>query len=132
ADDLERALAFGLSQSGRMLRQFVYDGFNADEASRRVFDGLHIHIAGGALGSFNHRFAQASRASGSFLYPDAIFPFSDALQTDPFSGRRDGLLAGVMPAHQPKIVYTNSSNEYWRGSAALPHVTIHGRRDLDL
>src|SRR5690606_15216944 len=132
ADDLERALGFGLSQSGRMLRQFVYDGFNADEVSRRVFDGLHVHLAGGALGSFNHRFAQASRASWSFLYPEAIFPFSDAVQTDPFSGRRDGLLAGVLPEHQPKIVYTNSSNEYWRGSAALTHVTIDGLRDLEL
>jgi hypothetical protein len=132
ADDLERALAFGLSQSGRMLRQFVYDGFNADEASRRVFDGLHVHLAGGALGSFNHRFAQASRASWSFLYPDAIFPFSDAVQTDPFSGSPDGLLAAVMPSLEPKIVYTNSSNEYWRGSAALTHVTVDGRRDLDL
>jgi len=132
AGDIDRALAFGISQSGRMLRQFLYDGFNADEASRRVFDGVHAHIAGGARGSFNHRFAQASRASWSFLYPNAIFPFSDAEQTDPNTGRRDGLLAGIAPEHQPKTIYTNSSNEYWRGSAALTHVTIDGSRDLEL
>ena len=29
----------------------------------------------------------------------------------------------------PRIFYTNSANEYWRGSAALTHVTPDGRRD---
>jgi hypothetical protein len=33
-------------------------------------------------------------------------------------------------AFRPKVFYTNSSNEYWRGSAALTHVSVDGARDF--
>jgi hypothetical protein len=128
----DRALAFGISQSGRLLRSFIYEGFNADERERRVFDGVFAHIAGGARGGFNTRFAQASRSSASFLYPNEQFPFSDAAQDDPRSGITSGLLERVPVQFRPRIFYTNSSNEYWRGSAALTHVTLDGRRDSPL
>jgi hypothetical protein len=59
-----------------------------------------------------------------------VFPFTDALQTDPVTGARDGLLARVAPALRPKIFYTNSSNEYWRGHAALTHVSVDGKSDV--
>jgi Alpha/beta hydrolase domain len=59
--EVNRAIGFGTSQSGRFLRKFLYDGFNADEQGRRVFDGLWAHVAGAGRGSFNHRFAQPSR-----------------------------------------------------------------------
>jgi hypothetical protein len=130
ADSFDRALAFGISQSGRLLRSFLYEGFNADERERRVFDGVLAHIAGGARGGFNTRFAQASRSSASFLYPNELFPFSDAAQEDPATGLVSGLLEGVPERFRPRIFYTNSSNEYWRGSAALTHVTPDGRRDF--
>ncbi|MCP5083276.1 MAG: hypothetical protein GY948_16425, partial [Alphaproteobacteria bacterium] len=54
-------LAFGVSQTGRLLRHFIYQGFNTDEQGRKVFDGMLIHTAGAGRGSFNHRFAQPSR-----------------------------------------------------------------------
>jgi hypothetical protein len=130
AESFDRALAFGISQSGRVLRTFLYEGFNEDEQHRRVFDGVLAHIAGGARGAFNVRFAQPSRSSSSFLYPNEVFPFTDAVQTDPASGVSDGLLMRVEPAFVPKVFYTNSSNEYWRGSAALTHVSIDGKRDM--
>ena len=38
---------FGVSQSGRFLRQFLHDGFNVDEGGARVFDAVWPHIAGG-------------------------------------------------------------------------------------
>jgi hypothetical protein len=129
-ESFDRALGFGISQSGRVLRTFLYEGFNADERQRRVFDGVLAHIAGGARGGFNTRFAQASRSSSSFLFPNELFPFSDALQVDPATGSTDGLLASVKAEHVPKLFYTNSANEYWRGSAALTHVTPDGRRDF--
>ena len=130
AGAFDRALAFGISQSGRVLRTFLYEGFNEDERHRRVFDGVLAHIAGGARGGFNVRFAQPSRSSSSYLYPNEVYPFTDAVQTDAVSGVSDGLLMRVAPAFVPKIFYTNSSNEYWRGSAALTHVTVDGRRDF--
>ncbi len=129
-ESFDRALAFGISQSGRVLRTFLYEGFNADERGRRVFDGVLAHIAGGARGGFNTRFAQPSRASSSYFYPSELFPFSDAIQTDPVSELSGGLLERLEPQLVPRIFYTNSSNEYWRGSAALTHVTPDGRRDF--
>lgn len=35
-----RAYGYGISQSARFLRQFLYDGFNSDEEGRIVFDGF--------------------------------------------------------------------------------------------
>jgi hypothetical protein len=127
---LSRSIAFGISQSGRVLRAFLYEGFNADEGGRKVFDGVIAHIAGGARGSFNHRFAQPSRASWSYHHPHAMFPFTDAQQTDPSTGASDGLLAAIPAAAMPKVFHTNSSNEYWRGIAALTHVSPDGSRDV--
>ncbi|HEX5327524.1 MAG TPA: alpha/beta hydrolase domain-containing protein, partial [Acetobacteraceae bacterium] len=43
---IEKAYAWGRSQTGRCLRDFVYRGFNADAAGRRVFDGIMPHVAG--------------------------------------------------------------------------------------
>jgi len=130
---IDRAITYGSSQSGRLLRTFLYDGFNEDEQNRRVFDGMIAHIAGGARGSFNQRFAQASRApGGAFEYPNRIFPFADTVQTDPATGVSDGLLARVTPESMPKIFYTNSSTEYWRSIGALAHTTVDGKQDLAL
>ena len=43
---VEKAYAWGRSQTGRCLRDFVYRGFNADAQGRRVFDGVLPHVAG--------------------------------------------------------------------------------------
>jgi len=130
---IDRAISYGSSQSGRLLRTFLHDGFNEDEHDRRVFDGVIAHIAGGARGSFNQRFAQASRApGGAFEYPNRIFPFADTVQTDPATGRADGLLARVTPASMPRLFYTNSSTEYWRSVGALTHTALDGKADLKL
>jgi hypothetical protein len=59
---IKRSIGWGSSQSGRFLRDFVYQGFNADEQGRRVFDGLMPHIAGGGRGSFHHA-SRSHRAS---------------------------------------------------------------------
>lgn len=50
--------AYGVSQSGRFLRQFLHEGRNVDEIGNAVFDGVFAHIAGGRRGEFNHRYAQ--------------------------------------------------------------------------
>lgn len=132
---LKRAVGFGSSQSGRWLRNFLYDGFNADEAGKQVFDGVWAHVAGGGRGSFNHRFAQPSRDGqplGNCLYPVDMFPFSDETQSEGemLSG---GLLAKATAAKVvPKIFYTNSSYEYWGRVASLIHTSPDGRRDTGL
>jgi hypothetical protein len=40
---------YGNSQTGRFLREFLYDGFNADERDRRVFDAMWVHIERGRV-----------------------------------------------------------------------------------
>ena len=133
--DISQAIAWGRSQSGRLLRTFLYNGFNRDEADRKVFDGVMPHVAGGGRGSFNIRFAQPSRDGHPFfnqLYPSDIFPFSDVTQSDPETDTRDGLLAGIEPRHMPKVFHTNSSYEYWGRSASLIHTTIDGTADAPL
>jgi len=133
---INRALAFGVSQSGRFLRTYLYYGFNRDEGNRKVFDGVMAHVAGGGRGSFNHRFAQASRDGHpylNFFYPTDIFPFSDVAQKDPESGVTDGLLThAAAPDLLPKVFYTNSEYEYWGRAASLVHTTVDGAADAPL
>jgi hypothetical protein len=133
---ISRALAFGISQSGRFLRTYLYYGFNRDEGNRKVFDGVIAQVAGAGRGSFNHRFAQPSRDGHpyiNFFYPTDIFPFTDAAQTDPETGVTDGLLTHAgSPELLPKIFYTNSEYEYWGRAASLIHTTVDGKADAPL
>ena len=129
-------LAFGASQSGRCLRQFLYDGFNRDEQGRQVFDGMFIHIAGAGLGFFNHRFASPTRHGGqhdNHSYPVDVFPFSYAVTKDPFSGQEASVLDqaradGVVP----KLFHVQTSAEYWHRSGSLVHTDPMGQADLPL
>jgi hypothetical protein len=123
------AYVFGISQSGRFLRQFLHDGFNIDEHDRRAFDLVWAHVAGAGQGSFNERFALPGYSS----FPATRFPYTDDQQVDG-AGHRDGLLARYPAALQPKVIYTNTPVEYWgQGrAAALTHTSLDGTRDLTL
>jgi hypothetical protein len=133
---IKRAIGFGISQSGRVLRHFLYDGFNADEKNRKVFDGVWAHVAGAGRGSFNMRFAQPSRDGQAFanlFYPVDLLPFTDREETDPETGAKGGLLDRAIAANvAPKIFYTNGSYEYWGRAAALIHTTPDGRQDAPI
>lgn len=127
-------IVFGISQSGRFLRHFLYQGFNTDEAGRRAYDGVMVHVAGAGRGSFNHRFAQPSRDAhrfDTFFYPTDLFPFSSTAQTDPLTGERDGLFGHEHdPTHLPRVFQTNSGYEYWGRAASLIHTSPDGTRDV--
>jgi Alpha/beta hydrolase domain len=126
------AYAFGASQSGRYLRNFLYEGFNTDERDRQVFDGVMAHIAGAARINLNARW---STPTGLGVHSATAFPFADASLRDPVSGAEEGLLDNPRArAHQPKIFYTNTPVEYWGTGrvAALVHSTPDGANDLRL
>jgi hypothetical protein len=131
AGGIEYAYSFGVSQSGRFLRHFLYLGLNQDEQDRMVFDGLIPHVGGGKHGEFNHRFAQpSSQASRS---ANNLFPYSDVEQTDPETGRSAGVLARLIAQGKaPKVLHTYTSSEYWGGHGALVHIDINGKRDLEV
>ena len=111
---LRKAIGWGVSQTGRFLRHFVYEGFNEDENGRQVFDGVFDQVGGAGRGSFNHRFGQQSRDQlqhFNIQYPVDMFPFTDADETDPVSGVTDSLLARARVSNTvPKMVHllTNS------------------------
>ena len=132
---VRHGLAVGISQTGRFLRQFLYQGFNVDERGRKAFDGLLIHTAGAGRGSFNHRFGQPSRDAhrySAFFFPTDLFPFSGRSQRDPVSGTRAGLLDRLKASgHLPKIFYTNTGYEYWGRAASLLHTSLDGSADVE-
>lgn len=131
AGEIDLALALGVSQTGRFLRQMLYDGFCEDGGGRLIFEGLLPHTGGARLLETNWRFGQPVYNGWDAV--TAAFPFTDAVQTDPETGIADGLLARAMQSGRvPKIVYTNSSAEYWGGQAgSLAHVTADGLGDAE-
>jgi hypothetical protein len=149
---IDRALGFGISQSGRFLRHFVYQAFNADENGRKVFDGLMPHVAGGGLGFFNHRFAQPTRHNSQHdehLYPTDVFPFNygeahnaywvgDELSAEKLvvESGTDGILSRHLRSKEahllPKIMHTQSAAEYWHRSGSLVHTEGGGLKDAEI
>jgi hypothetical protein len=130
---VRRVYAVGISQSGRFLRHFLYQDFNADEQGRQVMDGVIAHVAGAGRGSFNHRFAQPSRDAqplSSIFFPTDLFPYTDLPETDPETNKTAGLLDAASKSHTaPKIFFTNTSYEYWGRSASLIHTSADGLKD---
>ncbi|MBI4887479.1 MAG: hypothetical protein HY824_10325 [Acidobacteria bacterium] len=121
-------LAFGSSQTGRWVRDFLYEGFNSDERNRQVFDAVMPHLAGGGGVVLDERWSTPT----SLLMETAThFPFADARMRDPVTGVEEGLLENPRAAeHQPKIFYTYSDTEYWERSVALTHTTPDGSKDI--
>ena len=118
AHDIDHVFGFGMSQTGRMLRQFLHLGLNLDEEGRMVFDGLLPHVGGARRGEFNQRYGQPS-----VQYTPGVG------QLPPFDD--EGLLARQRAlGGAPKLIQTNSSAEYWRGDCALLHITSDGVADL--
>lgn len=122
---VDRAIGFGISQSAMVLRALLFEGFNADERDRQVFDGIFAHVAGARRATFQ-RFSQASRTAGPLrnasLSTTEQGPYTDA-----------GLLKRAQQDKViPKIFYTNSTYEYWGSAASLLHTSEDGERDIEL
>jgi hypothetical protein len=125
---VEKAYAWGRSQTGRCLRDFVYRGFNADARGRRVFDGVLPHVAGAGRKWLNHRFASPI-VSGGQQYEDHFniadsFPFSYAWSTDHLTGKQDAILK--RPDTDPLVIHTQTATEYWVRRGSLAHTDTQG------
>jgi hypothetical protein len=128
AGSIEYAYAFGRSQSGRFLREMIYLGLNEDEEERVALDGIIPHVGGGMRGEFNLRFGQPSK-DVCYTIPE-LFPFTDTRQVDPVTGQEGSLLARLEERGRvPRIMFTNTSAEYWRGDAALIHTNLETMTD---
>jgi Alpha/beta hydrolase domain len=131
-----RVYGEGISQNGRFLRDFLFQGFNADEEGRIALDGVLVHVAGAGRGDFNYRFAQPSRdaqPTSSVFFPTDIFPFTDQPETDPVTQEKGGLLDRATADNVvPKIFFSNTSYEYWGRAAALIHTSPDGKHDAPI
>ncbi|MDR7039470.1 hypothetical protein J2X36_004246 [Methylobacterium sp. BE186] len=130
---IQHAVALGISQSGRYLRDFIRQGFNRDEAGRRVFDGMLLHIAGVGGVFLNARFGQPSRTNTQHedhLYPENAFPFSSAHLNDPVTGQTGALLRG--DGYDPLLIEVNTGTEYWQKGASMLTTDPLGRTNVSL
>jgi hypothetical protein len=118
-----RALVFGLSQSGRAVRDFLYQGFNEAPRGGKVFDAAIPVIAGSRRTFINYAFAQPGRYSRQHedhSYPDDQFPFTYPTLTDPVSGRTGGILERcTRTGTAPKIMHLDTDSEIWSARASL-------------
>jgi len=125
------ALAFGVSQTGRALKDFIYQGFNADVSGRMVFDGALPLLSGSRRTFTNFEFAQPGRFSRQHedhLYGGDQFPFTYATTKDSVSGKTDGLLARCEQSHTcPRILHLDSDTEFWQGRVSLVMTDTSGR-----
>jgi len=130
---IEHVVATGISQSGRYLRDFVYQGFNQDEGKRKVFDGALAHISGIGGVFLNAEFGQPARTNTQHedhYFPENVFPFSPARMRDPVTRINEGLLRG--DGFDPLWIEVNTSTEYWQKGASLLHTDPLGRHDVKL
>jgi Alpha/beta hydrolase domain len=122
-EGIRHTLGFGISQSGRVLRDLVYHGFNQDLAGRPVFDGIMPVVAGSRRTCINWQFAQAGRYSRQHedhSYGDDQFPFSYPTLHDPISGRTGGILQRARDTGVcPKVMHLDTESDVWQARASL-------------
>jgi Alpha/beta hydrolase domain len=130
---IRAALALGISQSGRYLRDHIVQGYNQDENARRVFDGVLAHISGAGKLFLNTEFGEPARTNTQHedhYYPENEFPFSAARMKDPISGKSGSLFRG--DGFDPLLIEVNTSTEYWQKGASLLHTDPLGKHDVKL
>jgi hypothetical protein len=118
---IRRVYATGTSSTGMYLRDFLYLGFNEDEAHRKVFDAVRIAIPGTHRLLANVEFADPNVYSRQDQHHDFVSysypPLTYAVTTDPISGVRDGILK--RPATDPLVLHVDTANEFWQMNASL-------------
>ncbi len=118
---IQRAYSFGSSSTGMYQREFLYLGFNEDEAHRRTFDGLWIHKSGTHRLFANVEFADPNTYSRQDDRHDflstSVAPLTHAVTTDPITGITDGL--DKRPGSDPLVFESDTGNEFWEMKASL-------------
>ena len=132
---IDHVIAYGRSQPGRFLREFLHLGFNEESDGRRVFDGVYASLAGSRRIFLNFPFAQPGRfhrQHEDHLFPGDQFPFTYATRFDPISAKTDGILVRCLASDTcPKIMHVDSSTEFWQGRSSLI-VTDESGKDITL
>jgi len=129
-------LIFGISQSARVIARMLHDGLNVDENGKLAFHGAFLEVpGGGGSAGFNSRFAQPTRHPSMLEehdYPADAFPFTSMPTRDPVSGASASILdhARDKQGKLPKLMFANTSTEFWNRGASLIATTPDGARDV--
>jgi hypothetical protein len=130
------AIGFGSSQSGRFLKDLIYQGFNQDGSGRIVFDGAIPHISASRRTFTNDEFAMPGRFSTALeghYTPGDEFPFTYETLTDPITKRTDGWLMRCRQQNAcPKIMHWDSGTESWQGRNSLVIGDPAGKKDVPI
>ena len=123
APEASHAYALGISQSGRFLKDLLYQGFNEDEAGQPVFDAMLPFISGARRSFTNARWSQPGRFSRQHedhTFPGDGFPFTYGVTMDALTSATDGLLARCEASHTcPAIMQVDTDSEAYQARAAL-------------
>jgi hypothetical protein len=118
---IRRAYSSGTSSTGHYQREFLYLGFNEDEAHRRVFDAATIYSAGAyrlfANTQFSHQTFYSRQDANQDYMANAVAPFTFAVTTDPVTGIRDGILK--RPNTDPLVMQIDEELVFWQWKASL-------------
>jgi len=118
---IRRVYGLGISSTGMYLREFLYLGFNEDEAHRQVFDAVRAHIPGTHRLFANVEFSDPniySRQDRTHDFTSTSYPpLTYGVTTDPITNIRDGILK--RPDTDPLVFQIDTSNEFWQMKASL-------------
>jgi Alpha/beta hydrolase domain len=123
AGSVNRALAFGYSQTARLLKTMIMEGFNRVEG-RRVFDG--IHLQGGASGLATILVTGTGPESSQSVTPSFTHVDLRGVHEEPFT--YEDIVGRVVKRGElpPKIVVTNMTTDYFSLRASLARTGSRG------
>jgi hypothetical protein len=129
---VDKVYGYGASLAGRVVREYIYEGYNRDAEGRRIFDAVLTHTGIGRL-YFNARFAQIGRyprQHEEHSWPSERYPFNFTPVPDPFTGKLDSVLK--RPDTDPLIVHCHTSSEYWERHGSMTHTDPRDGRDVEI
>ena len=132
AGSIDKVYGYGASLSGRVIREYVYEGWNQDTDGRKLFDAVQTHTGSGRL-FHNQRFAQVGRyprQHEEHSWPSEKYPFTFVALPDPFTERSEGLLQ--RPDTDPLFMHTHTSSDYWIRHVSLNHTDARDGSDAEI
>ena len=129
AGAIKHTYAVGYSQTARLLKSFLVNGFN-QHGGKAVFDAMHIvNAAGGGMPLLDAGPGPASVASET---PGHANPEHRGVHEEPFTYADVMKSPGAKKGKAPLIVVNHTYNDYMGGRAALTRTGAKGTADLPI
>lgn len=116
AGRIERTLAVGYSQTARLLKTLLVEGFN-DAGGRRVFDGMHVNAS--ASGVANILATGRGPESSTFFTPRFTHPEFRGVTEEPLSYADIVGRVAAWGQAPPRLLVTNMTTDYYSIRASL-------------